>query len=378
MPVFEEFPYTNFHELNLDWILKEMKELDQNVKDLISADIIKYADPIQWSILTAYEKYTIVLDSSYNAYMSMQDVPAGTALTDTAYWQQIGDLYGYLEDQGITQQVRAKKHFRFHVNGTTGSDNNDGMSAGTAFKTLEKFMSMSKKYTEIRCYIEAAGTYKLSDIWNISGCSLHINATVPGVVIQLSTDGNNQFSFYSGHINLQGKSASEKLTITAPPSVGIDYGDIYSDGCTFYMKWVDIPYNGFNIYGGSLNAVECNFNRIYGYNSYMELDTLAILNTNPVVTPLRFKNCKIYTHGIFTASEPDTDTSTAYLELRLTDAMIANMILPTTTNKYLNGIDAQGSYINITAARQAAIAANSTNGNIVDAATNYNDVFNPA
>ena len=120
MPVFEEFPYTNFHELNLDWILKEMKELDQNIKDLIASDIIKYADPIQWSILTAYEKYTIVLDSSYNAYMSMQDVPAGTALSDTSYWQQIGNLYGYLEDQGITQQIRAKNHFRFYINGSTG------------------------------------------------------------------------------------------------------------------------------------------------------------------------------------------------------------------------------------------------------------------
>lgn len=378
MPVFEEFPYTNFHELNLDWILKEMKELDQNVKDLIASDIIKYADPIQWSILTAYDKYTIVLDSNYNAYMSVQDVPAGTALNDTAYWQQIGDLYGYLEDQGITQQVRAKKHFRFHVNGSTGSDDNNGMSAGTAFKTLEKLMSMSMKYTEIRCYIEAAGTYELPDVWNISGCSLHITATVPGVVIQLSTDGSNEFSFYNAHINLQGKSASEKLTLIAPPSAGIDYGNIYSDGCTFYMKWVEIPYNGFNMYGGSLNTVECDFNRIYGYNSYMELDTLGILNTDPVVTPLSFKNCKIYTHGIFTVSEPDMNTSTAYLELRLTDAMIANVILPTTTNKYLTGIDAQGSYINITAARQSAIAANSVNGNIVDAATNFNDVFNPA
>ena len=32
MPVFENFPYTNFHELNLDWIMKHVKELEDEVK----------------------------------------------------------------------------------------------------------------------------------------------------------------------------------------------------------------------------------------------------------------------------------------------------------------------------------------------------------
>lgn len=27
MGVFEQFPYTNFHEINLDWLIKKMKEL---------------------------------------------------------------------------------------------------------------------------------------------------------------------------------------------------------------------------------------------------------------------------------------------------------------------------------------------------------------
>lgn len=34
MGVFEHFPYTNFHDLNTDWILKIIKDLDAKVDDL--------------------------------------------------------------------------------------------------------------------------------------------------------------------------------------------------------------------------------------------------------------------------------------------------------------------------------------------------------
>ena len=34
MAVFEKFPYTNFHELNLDWIIEIVKTLDNTVSGL--------------------------------------------------------------------------------------------------------------------------------------------------------------------------------------------------------------------------------------------------------------------------------------------------------------------------------------------------------
>lgn len=33
MALFENFPYTNLHELNLDWLIQEMKDLEQKVQD---------------------------------------------------------------------------------------------------------------------------------------------------------------------------------------------------------------------------------------------------------------------------------------------------------------------------------------------------------
>ena len=34
MGLFEHFPYTNFHELNLDWIIKTVKDLDEKVNSI--------------------------------------------------------------------------------------------------------------------------------------------------------------------------------------------------------------------------------------------------------------------------------------------------------------------------------------------------------
>jgi len=37
MGVFEKLPYTNFHELNLNWVLKKIKQLDNSIMLLETA-----------------------------------------------------------------------------------------------------------------------------------------------------------------------------------------------------------------------------------------------------------------------------------------------------------------------------------------------------
>ena len=92
MGLFEHFPYTNFHEMNLDWILDTLKQLDESVTKFISINSIKYANPIQWDITNQYEKNTVVLDKHGNAYLSVQTVPAGISLDRTEYWTVIGNF----------------------------------------------------------------------------------------------------------------------------------------------------------------------------------------------------------------------------------------------------------------------------------------------
>lgn len=92
MGVFSRFPYNNAHQLNLDLILSELDKMKEEMEDIKDISTITYADPIQWNITTQYATNTVVLDSNGNAYLSKQPVPSGILLTNTNYWQQIGNF----------------------------------------------------------------------------------------------------------------------------------------------------------------------------------------------------------------------------------------------------------------------------------------------
>lgn len=85
-------PYTNFHDLNLDWIMEELNEFNSKLTNFVSLATIKYANPIQWDITSQYEANTVVVDSNGNAYLSVQPVPSGVSLDRTEYWTKIGNF----------------------------------------------------------------------------------------------------------------------------------------------------------------------------------------------------------------------------------------------------------------------------------------------
>ena len=104
MGLFDQFPYTNFHELNLMWILEALKEIQTTTEQFVAINSLKYADPIQWNITSQYEKNTIVIDpQSGTAYISVQPVPTGVALTNEDYWTVVFDLGSFV--------TRAAKNF---------------------------------------------------------------------------------------------------------------------------------------------------------------------------------------------------------------------------------------------------------------------------
>lgn len=84
--IFSEYPYTNFHELNLDWIIKTVKELTGTVDDFVAFNKITFLGT--WTG-TAYPAWAVVDDGSGNGYLSLQPVPAGVSLSDTTYWTQV-------------------------------------------------------------------------------------------------------------------------------------------------------------------------------------------------------------------------------------------------------------------------------------------------
>lgn len=104
MGLFDHFPYTNFHELNLDWILRMLREIDTTMEQFVAINTLKYANPIQWDITSQYEKNTIVIDpQSGTAYISVQPVPTGVSISNTDYWTPVFDLGAFV--------TRAAKNF---------------------------------------------------------------------------------------------------------------------------------------------------------------------------------------------------------------------------------------------------------------------------
>ena len=85
-------PYTNFHDLNLDWIIEILNEFNTKLSNFVSLATIKYADPIQWDITNQYEANTVVADSKGNAYLSVKPVPSGVSLDRVEFWTKIGNF----------------------------------------------------------------------------------------------------------------------------------------------------------------------------------------------------------------------------------------------------------------------------------------------
>lgn len=88
-----QFPYSDYHEMNLDWIIKIVKALYVEMVSFEASHTIQFADPIQWDITKQYEAYTIVSDEDTSAsYMSKVPVPAGISLSNSEYWLILGSL----------------------------------------------------------------------------------------------------------------------------------------------------------------------------------------------------------------------------------------------------------------------------------------------
>ena len=73
-----QYPYTDFHELNLDWIIKRMRKLEIDMDEFKVVNNITFSG--QWDITKQYPAWTIVNDNNIG-YVSIKPVPVGVVLT---------------------------------------------------------------------------------------------------------------------------------------------------------------------------------------------------------------------------------------------------------------------------------------------------------
>ena len=91
------FPGTNFHELNIDWLVEAVKHLAREMYDFEIVNQITYEGP--FDITKQYKAWAIVTDNNIG-YISKQPVPAGVQLNNTEYWEVVADFTALIGDLG--------------------------------------------------------------------------------------------------------------------------------------------------------------------------------------------------------------------------------------------------------------------------------------
>lgn len=167
MGIFRQFPYTNFHEINLDWLLTKIKELWIGVEDLddkidnfiaeteptIRDEVNKWLDDHPEATTTVednsltIEKFTDDLKKlTVNGYITFEDFgAAGDGVTDDTEAVQLA--YDHLNDTGgtiiaigkylITQDILIKRHSNINTPTTViGLGKNAGFICNATFKGI--------------------------------------------------------------------------------------------------------------------------------------------------------------------------------------------------------------------------------------------------
>lgn len=178
MNYFSHYPYQNFSDYNLDWLLKLVKEVNEKLSEYLENSVITFADPITWDITEQYIALTCVVDSDGTAYLSKRPVPAGVDISNTNYWLPI---FNY--DDNVNT-LRSQIAYNARTSNTTGValDADDlvfwngliykviaDMPAGTAFiigSNIEKY-TVNDRIKDLQTEINNIPDYT-GDIQNLN------------------------------------------------------------------------------------------------------------------------------------------------------------------------------------------------------------------
>lgn len=82
-----QFPYSDFHEMNLDWVINTIKILKSEMNTFEVLNTITYSGI--WNITKQYPAWTIVCYENYS-YISRKPVPVGININNEDYWISAG------------------------------------------------------------------------------------------------------------------------------------------------------------------------------------------------------------------------------------------------------------------------------------------------
>lgn len=298
---------TDFHELNLDWIISDIKTLAETLKNFISLNTIKYADPIQWDITTQYEQNTIVVEPvTGTAYLSLQPVPSGVSLSNDAYWMPIFRLD--LLNQNITLRDDT-----INATATFASDIDDWLiwngilykviqpiTIGTAYSignNIERY-TVELFINDIISYIDNSISDVMDNIGNLADLTTRDKTNIVSAI-------NSLDAIYKSYkiVNVLYPPAITDVPLVADYSNSSSYTDnsplfqqlvnTYGEGTIFYFPAgiygfsnnVTIPYRQIGIIGNGNVYTRLHFT---GAGLFFDLGSRTQMNTLLRVTNIGF------------------------------------------------------------------------------------------
>ena len=184
-----DYPYTNAHEMNLDWILAKVKELMGEV------DTFKVVNSITWGGLhnpsKEYAAWTIVDTPEHNGYISIKPVPVGVTIDNPDYWVLVADysaLYADIQNRIVNAEnnidaLQTKSNNLGFANvkdyGATGNGSDDDTEAINAALNASTNVYFP------------AGTYKISNTL-YGKTNMHIFGNSPENTIIMRDDSLSQ------------------------------------------------------------------------------------------------------------------------------------------------------------------------------------------
>ena len=396
MGLFSNFPYSDFENINLDWIIRKVKEYLAKV-DVLEIDFNDLKDYVTnyFNDLDVQEEINNKLDEmaesgqlaeiiaqylqseSLITFNNIADMVASDKLIDNltvlciganTYNDGISSLYKIrtLTSSDIVDGVniivltnyptliaellpnyqhRVSIHKRYYVDIVNGNDNNDGLTSETAFKTLNKWLELAKIYTDIRCYLVSSGVYEITGFNSFANFTLHISSMQPNTKVKLVTP-NTDLPLYNSYWHIKGADANTKLEIEAV-NENNELVKIGGENNTFYCRYCiinnELTFSCSNVILNSSQIRKVTLN-----TCMFVFAVLAILNTDPNTSPLTFANCKGRVTGSLSGTQEldSTSDNNAFIVCENT-ILYLGWNCPSLTNKYYNFIKStQGTIIN--------------------------------
>lgn len=234
-------------------------------------------------------------------------------------------------------------HFRYHIKGSTGNDNNDGRTANTAYKTIEKALEdYNNGSIDVRMYIDEPGEYIFSGVVLGGGGSLHISATVADVCITFKHESQENNAFYNMHLNIEGASTNSKLTIKG--------NDFYFDGGTVNMTNVIInPL--ITVLGGYLSTDQCHIRALVARASFLRLHSTYWSNIDPNVRPFYCEDCMVRLYGTTNFANLKSTGTQPWVNAAASHFVQMHAFSNAISNKYTKAYDFDSCTFNITKSR---------------------------